>query len=301
MDKGYENRAQTKIKTLFDENIESSTTRFYLSPSDHGVRRNLGKNGARYAPEAIMNSFKNLTLSSNHRALCLFEKVVSSQELEKSDFNQAQLKEIDSITSACSQKVKKWVHLGGGHDHVYPLLKSVEKCGYKKIYVLNIDAHCDTRNDSEYHSGTPFRQFDHDVQCEFKLTQFGIHPFANSESTLKQIQNPYQIITFNQAANMSWLEKEKLFSDLFDSWDEDAFFLLSLDCDAIDGSQMQGVSAVNHNGFFTREISEIVQWFKDLETNATKGLGIYEYNPLRDNSSNSGARFLASLIYNFIA
>jgi formiminoglutamase len=50
------------------------------------------------------------------------------------------------------------IHLGGGHDHVYPLLKAIET-KYKKIIILNIDPHCDTRESEHNHSGTPFRQF----------------------------------------------------------------------------------------------------------------------------------------------
>jgi formiminoglutamase len=62
---------------------------------------------------------------------------------------------------------------------------------------------------------------------------------------------------------------------------------------------MEGVSAVNHQGISSREVQKI------LETvlNSKKGkkyFGFYEYNPLYDNLSQKGARFIASLIYNIL-
>ena len=90
----------------------------------------------------------------------LFSKSSDAQPIPKSiyDFKVKALDE--SVINFASFKGKKIFHLGGGHDHIYPLLMSLEKTqNYKHLKVLNLDAHLDTRTDEFAHSGTPFRQF----------------------------------------------------------------------------------------------------------------------------------------------
>lgn len=292
----YEDRASNKIKTLF---TDEGSIPFLLSASDIGVQRNFGRNGARFAPQAIVAQFQNLT---KHSADNSFRKIsVSKQDKEQDDFVKAQEFEANEIKQQLLKKSsKKVIHLGGGHDHVYPLLKAAEESGFDKIFVFNIDAHCDTRKDEAVHSGTPFRQFDNETKVVFRITQYGIHKFANSTTTLEPLKNAHDAVYFDEAIAMDYVTCEKHLKTFFDSWEESALFVLSLDCDAIDASLMEGVSAVNHRGINTEKIVDLVKIFKGLEGNATKCLGIYEYNPIYDNLSNKGSRFLAGLIHEFI-
>jgi formiminoglutamase len=125
---------------------------FLCSPSDEGVMRNLGRNGTKYGPKTILNHFSQLTKHNNNS----FQyDNVTNQNDEINDFNNAQKSQSENIKNYIEQNI---IHLGGGHDHVYPLLKAIET-KYKKIIILNIDPHCDTRESEHNHSGTPFRQF----------------------------------------------------------------------------------------------------------------------------------------------
>jgi formiminoglutamase len=83
------------------------------------------------------------------------------------------------------------------------------------------------------------------------------------------------------------------------SIDDDVAVVFSLDLDALEAGIMEGVSAVNHQGITSREVQEILQ----TVLNSKKGkkyFGFYEYNPLYDNLSQKGARFVASLIFKIL-
>jgi formiminoglutamase len=290
-------RETYKAKKQFKEDVTSIP--FILASSDIGVRRNLGRNGSRFAPESILSQFKNLVVNNDEITYQQYE--CASQSFENEDFQQAQLQEAKNIQDIlASNQSKKLIHIGGGHDHIYPLLKAAELSGFTKICVLNIDAHCDTRQDSEANSGTPFRQHDTETKVTFRMSQFGIQPFANSKATLKPLLAQSEITYFNKAMSMDYLALEKHFLQFFDSSQERALYILSLDCDAVEGSLMEGVSAVAHLGFTAQKIAEMVSIFKKIDVHATKAFGMYEYNPIYDNLSNKGSRFLAGLIHEFI-
>jgi formiminoglutamase len=269
-------------------NIVDSETVFLLSPSDEGVRRNMGRNGARFAPTTILNNFMKL---NDHldgvteiKSIC-----VSEQELEKENFELSQDLQASLISKELLLKKKNIIHLGGGHDHVFPLLKSIDGLNkYKEILIINIDAHCDTRVDTVHHSGTPFRNFDSITKTKTTLVQYGIHNFANSKTTLSDLQNIEQKI-FNMG---------KKFDFDFSTVKKDTFILLSLDADGLDSSIMKGVSAVNAFGVQTPEMLSIIQKIK--ETKLDCAFGVYEYNPLYDDLSNQGAKVLSHLIYSWL-
>src|SRR5690606_26545708 len=136
-------------------------------------------------------------------------------------------------------------HLGGGHDHIYPLLQALSH--HKRIIVLNIDAHADTRLDSSPHSGTPFRQFASIYAGDFHLYQLGLHAWANSESTLSDLPKGKEYIFWSDD-----LGKEGVIAGIFENLrkdiDENTVVVFSLDADALSGYEIPGVSAVNGKG-----------------------------------------------------
>lgn len=289
-----ENRALTKIATLFNKQGNISILK---SSSDIGVIRNFGRAGSRYAPKAICHQFKSMTKHSIQQTFR--ETEISSQELENQNFNQAQIAESQIILEELKLKKSKYIHLGGGHDHIYPMLIACEQNGFKNIIVLNLDAHCDTRIDGDHHSGTPFRQFDDQTKINFKLVQYGIHSFANSESTLSPLKSKCEIFFADEVINFDETNINKKLAQIFDNHDLNTAIILSLDCDAIDSMNMEAVSAVNHSGISAQHINSIVRYFAKLKTNATKIFGVYEYNPVYDNLSNKGSRLIAKFIYDF--
>jgi len=271
---------------------------FIKFPSDIGAIRNMGRRGSNFAPEAIINVFKKL---SSHTGETWSEIEMTDSELELEDFQFAQIKTTEKLTILYDgfQNVKKFIYLGGGHDHIYPTLKALNKF-HKKITVLNIDAHLDTRIDDFHNSGTPFRQFANDFDGEFKLIQIGIHDFANTKSTMSDLGRAKEIVaTYDDLRRLTqnFTQNRKVFERMI-PFDRETLYIFSLDADALESGIMEGVSAVNHRGLPYDFVEELLNYA--INNLKAKHFGIYEYNPLYDNLSQKGARSLASLIYQVI-
>ena len=284
-------RAQTRLSQLFDNKIANSNILVLTSSDDQGVIRNGGRNGARYAPKAILNSLKGLTQNQETSTWKFSEAECAKGFDFKKDFTNAQHQSIEKTKNSLKGfKGKKIVHLGGGHDHIYPLLGSL---GNIPIGVINIDAHLDTRTDSLTHSGTPFRQFANEHKNKFHLIQMGIHPYANTQSSYQPLGNNGQ---------MDILDKKQIpeLKTLLEKSDPKMQWVFSLDCDGLHSSIMEAVSAVNHRGIKESEFIDIFNTYLNYTNNHKQLFGIYEYNPIYDNLSQKGARFLSDIIYQFL-
>lgn len=276
---------------------------FILTASnDEGVIRNGGRRGARFAPEAILNLLKRM---NNHIPLALPTLTKEVFPLYEANFEDDQITSSKYIDQTLKNNLSKnIIHIGGGHDHAYPFLKALElNTKIKNILILNLDAHCDTRIDDKRHSGTPFRNFTDETSKNVYLIQYGLHNYANAKSTLEPIKNGsekhYSVFEARENSNgFSELDK-KLFEDLPFELGDDTFIFLSLDCDAIESSTMEAVSAVNHEGIPLSYIQLIIDKMKSLP--GPRAFGIYEYNPVYDNLSQKGSRALCSLIYNYLS
>jgi formiminoglutamase len=286
-------RDKNKIQEVWQSTKPESSKKILSAPCDLGVRLNGGRPGARYAPEAINSVLKKMGRPSHWEDHSLFSSCfkpssdlleLSQRQSEQTEFLLGNIKNTDSL---------ELIHLGGGHDHILPLMRALTQ--QKGLCVLNLDAHLDTRLDPFGHSGTPFRQFAEETSKPFHLIQVGIHPYSNPP------QN-YLPLATGQMDIWPGLEREKL-----KEWVEavhlsgpcpGAPILLSLDADGLNASIMEAVSAVNHDGLGLHEVKELIGWYKGLAGNHS-AFGIYEYNPVYDNLSQKGARALASLIYEF--
>jgi formiminoglutamase len=278
------------------QNLNSS--HFILTAtSDWGVIRNRGRRGAGFGPAAIINQLKILARQKMDTAISVMN-VVDIDETES--FTQAQLREEKNIATILKNYLgQKIIHLGGGHDHIYPLLMALDKQTTKKIVILNLDAHLDTRVDPIFHSGTPFRQFDNQTKKPFLLVQMGIHQFANPKSNYTALKN----------GEMKIVSKEEMEGDIKKVLEasipeviknpEGHIVVLSLDADAICASDMEAVSAPNHAGIKLEACREVILKLRELKCDASF-FGIYEYNPLYDNINNKGARTLTYLINNYL-
>ncbi len=294
----------TKVKDRFSDSIASKFTDskgadclILKSESDVGVRRNLGRNGTRYAPRAIENTFKKL---NHHLPIKTFNsRTVSFQAEELLNYEEAINNSSRRISEALSENPSKMIHLGGGHDHAYPLLKALDS---NDILIINFDAHCDTRIDTIRHSGTPFRDFDEEAKSKFHLVQVGIHEYANNKATLSDLKNNSEEIIYTGELNKV-TDPIELVDRIFESCPfeigKETNLFISIDSDAISSSVMEAVSAVNHDGINPKHLLDWVNMLKEFPCK-TQVLGIYEYNPVFENLSQKGARYLAGLIYTFL-
>lgn len=289
-------RLKESIAKLFEPNSESLENCIFLtSSSDIGVIRNGGRNGARFAPKSLLNSLKKLSCTEPlEKYQFLLKEVANSQE-EINDFASAQIKQTERITEALKQNTDSRIfHIGGGHDHIYPLLMSIGK-PYSRIIVINIDAHADTRTDEFSHSGTPFRQFSQDFTGDFKLFQVGLNPFANSHSTLTKLSNGEMNFLWKKDFNEQKLQE--FFYQISSTINDKTLVVLSLDADAISASEVPGVSAVNPTGLNLRELLQIWEHYKKLNIAHKPIIGIYELNPIYDSLSSISMKSMSSFIF----
>jgi formiminoglutamase len=290
-------RFQESIAALFSKSGDSNQNSclFLKSSSDIGVIRNGGRNGARFAPQSLLSFFKKLAINKTMSKFVFIDEEVSNSTEEEADFHSAQDKEAQRIAHQLKTYPSSRIcHIGGGHDHVYPLLIALAR-NHKKIIVVNIDAHADTRVDEHFHSGTPFRQFAQNFEGDFHLYQIGLHPFANSSSTLSPLGKGQSEILWKNNLNSSSLSD--FFKRIEANVDESTLVLFSLDADALDGSVIPAVSAVNPNGLSRSELSDIWKLYSSLPFNHPPVMGIYELNPIYDTLSGLSMRTIASFLY----
>ena len=279
---------------LFGENTPKKCV-FIKSSADKGVIRNGGRNGARFAPQSFLSTFKKFSQDEFIRHYSFEEHEISNPEEENRNFHEAQLLESDRMKNVLKGSAdKRIIHLGGGHDHIYPLLRAFSD-QYQKIIVINIDAHADTRTDEIFHSGTPFRQFASEFQGDFSLFQIGLHSFANSSSTLSPLQRGTSDILWKN--NFTQENLTSFFKKIHSLIDEKTLTIFSLDADAMDGSIVPGVSAVNPRGFTYQELLEIWLKYSSLPLSHEPVMGIYELNPVYDTLAGISMRNMASFVF----
>lgn len=268
---------------------------FLKSSTDLGVIRNGGRNGARLAPKSLLSFFRKLSLDEASSLYTFLESEVSSPEEEARDFGAAQKKETEAIKTQLNQHPNaRVIHIGGGHDHIYPLLSALSD--KKRVIVLNLDAHADTRTDDVPHSGTPFRQFAAEFDGDFHLFQLGLHVFANSLSTLSPLPrgNMHVLWRKDMQDQGKWTE---FFGKMKSLIDDDTVVVFSFDADAISGELMPGVSAVNGMGMKTSELFQAWQMYRALPLKHQPIMGIYELNPVYDTLSGMSMRFMSNFLY----
>jgi formiminoglutamase len=292
-----ENASSRDNERLIKNRVKPSEANilFFKSSSDIGAIRNFGRRGANFAPEAILSIVKKLAL---HSEQTWSDIEIARPDLEEEEFSHAQKEYAVTLATALDSytKASKFIYLGGGHDHVYPLLKALNT-KFSKIKVINIDAHLDTRIDEFHNSGTPFRQFANEFEGQFELIQLGIHDFANTKTTMSDLGRTKEVVaTYDDLKHLTqnFTNNRKLFERMI-PYDHEALYLFSLDADALESGIMEGVSAVNHRGLPFHFVEELLIY--TLDVLRAKHFGFYEYNPVYDNLSQKGARTLAGMIY----
>jgi len=287
-------RSGSSLNSLVEKDVDAPIL-ILNSSNDIGVIRNGGRRGAAFGPKALCANLlklakRNFTSALNVETLC-------TPQSDTSDFNKFQAQQSSKIQEKISSKRECVIHLGGGHDHAYPFVDAIIK-EKGDVTVINLDAHLDTRDDELRHSGTPFRQLKEEHQDKLELIQIGIHDFANVCENYEKLDMEIHTVNEIKALTKNYSDNKSFVSSILSKIDGERTIILSLDMDAIDGSEMPAVSAVNHDGLpmtFIREFYE--QYGKQVSHSY---LGIYEYNPLYDNLGCSSARSMASTLYNYL-
>jgi formiminoglutamase len=268
---------------------------FLKFSSDTGTILNLGRRGSLFAPEAILSIVKKMAC---HNLLKWSDIELADSALEHKDFAASQKSLALQIqkTLAAQARTQKFVYLGGGHDYIYPTIKALNHFT-KKIVIINLDAHLDTRIDPTPNSGTPFRQIASEFDGDLEIIQLGIHDFANSISTMSNLSQGKEVVATYEDVRFGtkdFTETDKFLARVI-PYQKETVYVFSLDADALESGIMEGVSAVNHRGLPYDFIEDVLLYA--IDELKCQHFGIFEYNPVYDNLSQKGARTLASLIY----
>lgn len=275
--------------------LELADILFLKFSSDQGTILNLGRRGSLFAPEAILAIVKKFAC---HNLLLWSEIELADAEAEKVDFKTSQellAQKIQKIQMA-NTRTQKFVYLGGGHDYIYPTVRALNQLT-KKLVVINLDAHLDTRTDTDPNSGTPFRQIATQFEGELEIIQLGIHDFANSISTMSKLPKGKEVVATYEDVRFGtkdFTQTDKFLKRVI-PYQENTLYFFSLDADALDAGIMEGVSAVNHRGLPYDFVEDVLLYC--IDELKCQHFGIFEYNPLYDNLSQKGARTLASFVY----
>lgn len=286
------------------EKIHSEGHLIVCSPCDLGVTLNGGRRGSKHGPECLIHQYSKMQNHSGLKTQVVTLKTKNAyRDLSSNqDLYKTQLKEILSKKSTL-------VHLGGGHDHVYPLLSELTACldqnKDSKLYVLNIDAHLDTRQDKAVHSGTPFRQWINELSSANKnrsqFLQVGIEKEYNTATNYQFSDEFMQVLHHDDFAKEtnSFVQLGSTTEKWLSQINDNDRLLLSLDCDGIDSLEMSAVSAPNPHGTSVTWMAALIDHVKSLKLSQVC-FGLYEYNPLFDDLGCSQGRKLAFLFNQFL-
>ncbi|MDF1757683.1 MAG: formimidoylglutamase [Legionellaceae bacterium] len=151
--------------------------------SDEGVRRNLGRQGAKDGPMAFRKAAGQLPVQQDTviydagNVACLDNDLEAAQEELKN--------RVESILSLGLMPVI----IGGGHETALGHYQGISNYyAHESVAILNFDAHFDLRelgSEKKGSSGTPFRQINNELQAQKKPFYYycaGIQPCSNTKS-----------------------------------------------------------------------------------------------------------------------
>jgi formiminoglutamase len=268
-------------------------------PQDVGVRRNRGRPGAAGAPLAIrrwlfqLAPWDPITGADLTRAELLdVGNVHVGSDLETS---QAALAAVVAAVRAAGSVP---VVLGGGHETAFGCYMGHAAAG--PVAVVNIDAHLDVRPtlDGRGHSGSPFRQaLEHPTHPlgPGRYVCFGAQPHAVSREHLNYARGRGCVVRWlpevrGRLTAAFAAERERLAA-------ESCPIHVTLDADAVDASEVPGVSAPNADGLSGAEVLECVQ--AAGASSQVVGLDLVEINPAVDVDDHS-CRWAALAVWRFL-
>lgn len=291
---------------------------------DQGVRRNLGRVGAKAAPKTIRKAFAKLPCSlSLQNAYCsykltndLVELVGDAGDVYCEDGNNVVDGLLESTQSVYAQRVTEIIHqgslaigLGGGHAIAFASYlglwnafndpnKHNKNSSSPRIGIINFDAHLDLRNASVGSSGTPFRQIAEHSKSNgqiFKYCAIGISDYSNTAALFDRARElDVTVIKDNDCLRLPWEGIEQQLDSFINQVD---MIYLTIDMDVLDASVVPGVSAPAAKGLSLDFVERCIEYIFSKEV--VRMADIAEINPTYDidgRSSKVAARLLALMI-----
>lgn len=269
--------------------------------SDEGIRRNLGRIGAKQGPKYIRKEFANLpvTFSNDIKIYDAGDIFCIENNLEEAQ-EQLQI----AIKIILDNNMFPIV-LGGGHDvalgHFNGIINHLEKkeTNNLSLGIINFDAHFDLRPyNNGGSSGTMFSQIADDClnkQREFAYMCLGIQTSGNTRSLFKKADS----LGVKYIPEKDFVESnfEQISKTINNFIDEHEHIYVTICSDVFNSAFAPGVSAMQPFGM-NPEI--VLIYLKEiLKTNKVISLDIAEVSPRFDQDKRT-AKLIAIIIYAII-
>jgi formiminoglutamase len=257
---------------------------------DEGVRRNVGRVGAKGGPAAIRTALGNLAW---HQDRPVYD--AGNIECDDGDMEEAQARLAEVVTAVISSGHRPLV-LGGGHETAWGTFQGIVAANpAPSVGVINIDAHFDLRADEPASSGTPFYQIAKwcaGLGKRFRYLCLGVAEPSNTPALFdraSQLGADWALDTdilpwrLNLALNVA--------SDFASTVD---LLHLSVDLDVLPAATMPAVSAPAGRGVSLEAVEFLVKHV--IGTRKVIACDLVEFNPALD-AAGVGVRAAARLAW----
>ena len=252
---------------------------------DEGVRRNNGRVGAKYGPDAIRKCMGKLPTRATDKG----NITCKNGNLEKTQ------QELGEMVEKELKQDNFPLVIGGGHDIAYGHFLGINNAIKGTVGIINLDAHFDLRPfHNRGNSGTPFNQISALLKAQnntFHYLPIGIRENSNSAElyqTAKILNVQYIPMEECTLDNISQIKKTiKAFMDEVDC------IYLTIDLDGFSSAYCPGVSAASPIGFQPKFVLELIHHI--FNSKKVISCDIAEMNPVYD-INQSTALLAADLI-----
>lgn len=279
---------------LEDENIKKVC--FVSFNSDEGIRRNLGRLGAKDGWMHVKNALSGFPI---------FSKEVNFYDLtppvEVIDHNLEEAHDrLSHMISKLKEKNYFVVLLGGGHDIAFATYSGIlnyalEKTDKPKIGIINFDAHFDMREyDHGRNSGSMFLEISDickEKGIDFNYNVIGIQKFSNTKRLFDRAKNLG--VNYYFAGETKHIPIDDIYSIL----KKNEYIHLTLCTDVFHITAAPGVSAPQTFGIDPRSALPIIKTIAKYAKNLT--VDVAEINPKFDYDDRT-SRLMANIIYELI-
>jgi agmatinase len=213
-----------------------------------------------------------------------------------------QEKTLQELSKVCNKITKTTfpVILGGDHSITYGSYIGVKEGGnFKKLGLLQFDAHNDTEPDSEYypricHSNQFTKLIEEGYLDGNNMVTIGVRGFVDRRWHDFSVEQGISIITSNEFNNQDIDKTVEILKEKFKDCDG---IYVTFDMDSLELSCSEGVGTPKYNGIKQMKTIELIRRLKEFNV---KAFDLVELNPSQDASGVTS--FMAwEILNNFLA
>ncbi len=266
---------------------------------DEGVRRNLGRPGAKQGPEYIRKEFANLPVTFDEN-VCIYDAgdiFCVGKNMEEAQ-NQLEI----AVEIILNNKLLPIV-LGGGHElafgHYNGIKKHLQSPNEDSLGIINFDAHLDMRPyKNEGSSGTMFSQIADNCKNEnreFAYMCLGVQTYANTISLFKEADSLG--VNYVLAKDFTEPNLVNISNNLSAFISKYKHIYITVCSDLFNSAVAPGVSAMQPFGMNPEVVLNFIKQI--IKSNKVISVDIAEVSP-RFDQDNRTAKLAAIVIYGMI-